>query len=182
MAYQLSYICKILTIKLFYGRSNESRLPIEMPWGTFQSTHLREVRRSAVWDAAWVTCFNPRTYERCDLHPSLLFRWPSRFNPRTYERCDSCFALWSRRLQMFQSTHLREVRLIRYIRTWFLSCFNPRTYERCDSDFTIKGFCDEVSIHAPTRGATRAYEAIYNGYMRFNPRTYERCDQVGPLK
>ena len=57
---------------------------------------------------------------------------------------------------MFQSTHLREVRLVRELRQFGRHGFNPRTYERCDN------------------ADTRLQQVV----KRFNPRTYERCDKV----
>ena len=99
----------------------------------FQSTHLREVRLINLSPTITSMCFNPRTYERCDLATSHKGAWANgSFNPRTYERCD-------RRLP---------------------NCiphqggFNPRTYERCDKIQQTCGWNIEVSIHAPTRGAT----------------------------
>ena len=98
---------------------------------------------------------------------------------------------------MFQSTHLREVRLVRELRQFGRHGFNPRTYERCDNADTrlqqvVKRFnprtyerCDnkapsslvvgQVSIHAPTRGATLMSQNSQVS-IGFNPRTYERCD------
>ena len=100
------------------------------------------------------------------------------FNPRTYERCDIWQFVSCNKTSKFQSTHLREVRLaLGHSRLLYSSSFNPRTYERCDSALEESkalstGFnprtyerCDQaarlskpflpVSIHAPTRGATK---------------------------
>ena len=77
---------------------------------------------------------------------------------------------------LFQSTHPRGVRLLRFLSTPLGLCFNPRTHEGCDIDLRVNidsriSFnprthegCDYaelkssydrfVSIHAPTRGAT----------------------------
>ena len=131
MAYQLSYICKILTIKLFYGRSNESRLPIEMPWGTFQSTHPRGVWPRWLGRETSLRSFNPRTYERCDLSyedwlavRKVSIHAPTRGATILNLNGDwflvvsihaptrgATYRKWDRRIQSrFQSTHLREVR------------------------------------------------------------------------
>ena len=59
-------------------------------------------------------------------------------------------------MYVFQSTHLREVRPNRFFIT---------TYRN-------------VSIHAPTRGATRNSLNETADASGFNPRTYERCDVV----
>ena len=58
---------------------------------------------------------------------------------------------------MFQSTHPRGVR----------------------HDFqTEKDRIEQVSIHAPTRGATYIYAGTNAGCMSFNPRTHAGCDLV----
>ncbi len=55
------------------------------------------------------------------------------FNPRTHEGCD--FAMF------------RLLSLCRY--------FNPRTHEGCDGNVvSIGGLGDNISIHAPMKGAT----------------------------
>ena len=73
-------------------------------------------------------------------------RWRSlsscRFNPRTHTGCDitaTCFS------------------------TAFL-CFNPRTHTGCDIPFLVIRHPVIVSIHAPTRGATR--------YKRMGPHSF----------
>ena len=154
MAYLLSYICKILTIKLFYGRSNESRLPIEMPWGTFQSTHPRGVWPRWLGRETSLRSFNPRTYERCDSFRSILKPHPACFNPRTYERCD----------EPPPPMYPPPVVSIHAPTRGATSAPMPVWFIRA------------VSIHAPTRGATP--DCLKKNSMRrcFNPRTYERCD------
>ena len=75
--------------------------------------------------------------------------------------------------------------------------FNPRSHERSDEGFFVKLGFDDISIHAPTRGATNegktkeAKEAfqstlpreerqscslIYGAFHHFNPRSHERSD------
>ena len=77
---------------------------------------------------------------------------------------------------MFQSTHLREVRLFLPAFLFAYICFNPRTYERCDNNpLNVAPVAMIVSIHAPTRGATERAQS-YCSQKGFNPRTYERCD------
>ena len=102
-------------------------------------------------------------------------------------------------LYMFQSTHPHGVRRSLFISRWTVTrCFNPRTHTGCDSDqlgeFTDQaGFnprthtgCDissffllpkhKVSIHAPTRGATK-HTFLFHLYPHcFNPRTHTGCD------
>ena len=144
--------------------------------------------------------FNPRTHTGCDLqsekHP---LRIPFGFNPRTHTGCDtfsgSLDGIWAK----FQSTHPHGVR-----RPYPPLCrgacsFNPRTHTGCDisyftSQYCLFGFnprthtgCDfirfrisissSVSIHAPTRGATRHRQ---KNPLRicFNPRTHTGCDFI----
>ena len=57
------------------------------------------------------------------------------FNPRTHEGCD----------------HLNAKLQIR------LASFNPRTHEGCDFLMNKNNQDWQVSIHAPTRGATYGY-------------------------
>ena len=122
-------------------------------------------------------CFNPRTYKRCDkaqttqvnlelvsIHAPTRGATPTNkhimetnksFNPRTYKRCDYfCF---------FHKVNNK--------------CFNPRTYKRCDGFLLMYFFASStVSIHAPTRGATRMQALHHHFLVGFNPRTYKRCD------
>ena len=64
--------------------SNTSALPNS----EFQSTHLHEVRPCRGGKGWWYSCFNPRTYMRCDSSLLFLVSVPTCFNPRTYMRCD----------------------------------------------------------------------------------------------
>ena len=185
----------------------------------FQSTHLREVRHKNVLLRLKNKSFNPRTYERCDKVSKNTFDWSHSFqsthlrevrpkgidqatlsrsfNPRTYERCDIKLLFTFVSVQ-FQSTHLREVRPKGIDQATLSRSFNPRTYERCDTCGTWTCSTRTVSIHAPTRGATK--RGHQQGHRRrvsihaptrgatssplgscpilvgFNPRTYERCD------
>ena len=56
--------------------------------------------------------------------------------------------------QQFQSTHPRGVRLSISLSIHHSSSFNPRTHEGCDYDYCASLQPSNVSIHAPTRGAT----------------------------
>ena len=100
---------------------------------------------------------------------------------------------------MFQSTHPRGVR--RYLLFILTSypCFNPRTHVGCDLYGLRQLHAAEVSIHAPTWGATKGRYSISEtakfqsthprgvrraqawlswGWHRFNPRTHVGCDQA----
>ena len=123
--------------------------------------------------------FNPRTHEGCDINRLHSRSRTDSFNPRTHEGCDLRFldlmiTLWS---------------------------FNPRTHEGCDvlTKSRLLNFL-EVSIHAPTRGATfiilfievwLRFQSTHPRGVRpvismrcdgsrpcFNPRTHEGCDNM----
>ena len=98
------------------------------------------------------------------------------FNPRTHTGCDASIALIRFIYHRFQSTHPHGVRRHKKCTAERLISFNPRTHTGCDAPRAIVhhpqlGFnprthtgCDSyvesyktflnVSIHAPTRGAT----------------------------
>ena len=99
--------------------------------------------------------FNPRTPAGCDLAgitPSPPIR---SFNPRTPAGCDA-EALVEKVAQLeFQSTHPCGVRL---------KLPEPEVLRQ------------NVSIHAPLRGATSRRRTICTRRRRFNPRTPAGCD------
>ena len=53
--------------------------------------------------------------------------------------------------------------------------FNPRSYKRSDYDGYHRALHPQISIHAPTRGAT-VNPKHYIGCTYFNPRSYKRSD------
>ncbi len=55
-------------------------------------------------------------------------------------------------------------------------CFNPRTHTGCDYRNAIENGASEVSIHAPTRGATYVMVTPFLMDVSFNPRTHTGCD------
>ena len=94
---------------------------------------LHHVSISFMKKLALYKCFNPRTHTGCDIRPSLARPADICFNPRTHTGCDPSRSV-SRRY--------------RY-------SFNPRTHTGCDFGMLL-GWTrfHDVSIHAPTRGAT----------------------------
>ena len=149
-----------------------------------------------------ISCFNPRTRAGCDFELQLQqppvehvsIHAPARgatytyalsglanisFNPRTRAGCDDRALVISRAPPMFQSTHPRGVRPnntvtisggIRFQST------HPRGVRLL---LSIPG-CprDDVSIHAPARGATISPSAPLKAKICFNPRTCAGCDSV----
>ena len=102
-------------------------------------------------------------------------------------------------LFMFQSTHPHGVRRYKLKTYYYATRFNPRTHTGCDSNSKSFDYIDiDVSIHAPTRGATqhaalnvRALGVSIHAPTRgatpwgwpqsfcrgsFNPRTHTGCD------
>ena len=95
------------------------------------------------------------------------------FNPRAHERRDD-EAQNTTPSQMFQSTRPREARRPK-AKVMTLVRFNPRAHERRDILQAVPDARDTVSIHAPTRGATRNYYRQESAWC-FNPRAHERRD------
>ena len=120
------------------------------------------------------------------------------FNPRSHERSDSLTLILLENTHLFQSTLPREER--RYCNSVNKICinFNPRSHERSDD------YCENnpnhiiISIHAPTRGATKGSEQQQlalqfqstlpreerpqqpwhlQQHRYFNPRSHERSDE-----
>ena len=69
-------------------------------------------------------------------------------------RCDDKYINELTIDEIFQSTHLREVRRHKLSLWWVVKDFNPRTYVRCDI----------------------MNDTTENTLEDFNPRTYVRCD------
>ncbi len=121
------------------------------------------------------------------------------FNPRSYKRSDTYLPCLFATDHVFQSTLLQEERPLNL--TTPLPClyFNPRSYKRSDIQSQSTYFrCPCISIHAPTRGATKSVASL-NEQIRisihaptrgatpgvflialeipnFNPRSYKRSD------
>ena len=80
------------------------------------------------------------------------------------------------KLYIFQSTLPRGERPIPMTSTGYVRNFNPRSHE--GSDIGIKEFNDngDISIHAPTRGATTDVPSGAPIGYDFNPRSHEGSD------
>ena len=76
------------------------------------------------------------------------------FNPRTHVGCDLKDVSLKATVFVFQSTHPRGVRHKTERGRPGEGCFNPRTHVGCDGIGRITPIFCEVSIHAPTWGAT----------------------------
>ena len=100
--------------------------------------------------------FNPRTHMGCDLLTPKTKQYAGSFNPRTHMGCD-------RRTQAHRLHH---------------PCFNPRTHMGCDIMLSVFDEVTNVSIHAPTWGATYRDVHVKDVQNSFNPRTHMGCDQT----
>ena len=99
------------------------------------------------------------------------------FNPRTYERCDLQMMPLMEVFHLFQSTHLREVRLHYTPFLFLIDIISIHAPTRGATIFALDTFpILDISIHAPTRGATLWLLLMHLSFQHFNPRTYERCD------
>ena len=124
----------------------------------FQSTHPHGVRHKPCYRTLPAfDGFNPRTHTGCDnFQNSKNTSNCNRFNPRTHTGCDSMFGTALKAESAFQSTHPHGVRhLIELYTSIGYPCFNPRTHTGCDIGDLASSCTAAVSIHAPTRGATR---------------------------
>ncbi len=118
-----------------YERGDDDCCEVDPSYEAFQSTPLREGRLAVSETVAGIRNFNPRPYERGDLLPCGCNIRPGNFNPRPYERGDS------------EPLSLRSL----------VRDFNPRPYERGDYANIYTALILGISIHAPTRGATRSH-------------------------
>ena len=138
---------------------------------------LHHVSISFMKKLALYKCFNPRTHTGCD-YRNAIENGASEVSIHAPTRGATIFDLRKFiSVQTFQSTHPHGVRLRRNhprtISTKFQSThphgvrrraatptfydirgFNPRTHTGCDDKYAFYCGKKEVSIHAPTRGAT----------------------------
>ena len=124
------------------------------------------------------------------------------FNPRSHEGSDVGDNYLEYDADGFQSTLPRGERP-GWPRRWCTPChdFNPRSHEGSDEHLEAFGVASDISIHAPTRGATRRHEnalategisihaptrgatvsppPIRRFDKHFNPRSHEGSDRSG---
>ena len=122
----------------------------------FQSTLLQEERRVFFTKQTKGISFNPRSYKRSDVaflinssSGILSIHAPTR-------GATTLHAHSTQTLTYFQSTLLQEERL--HVLFFFdhTRSFNPRSYKRSDGYFSLSKQKGYLSIHAPTRGATKS--------------------------
>ena len=145
--------------------------------GIFQSTLLQEERLKLKYIQNGNSYFNPRSYKRSDNDFQSRYSWDYDFNPRSYKRSDIVGICLCVGYVVFQSTLLQEERLkIASVRNALLLFQSTLLQEeRLGAD--IMFLCsDNISIHAPTRGATRFRFRDNISTFYFNPRSYKRSD------
>ena len=142
----------------------------------FQSTHPRGVRQSVRYFFRFTFLnFNPRTHVGCDRLCNFSINRFINFNPRTHVGCDVTIIdflirpgisihapTWGATqtlnptcsIKSFQSTHPRGVRRYCTLSLFCYRYFNPRTHVGCDSPKFLQQMDANISIHAPTWGAT----------------------------
>ena len=117
----------------------------------FQSTHPRRVRQMGTKQGRSARLMFQSTH-------------PRRVRQQLYDMSNS--------IQQFQSTHPRRVRRRKRITVFSSWSFNPRTHEGCDL-VGVRGLQRfDVSIHAPTKGATqlRGRMVCYQRFQSTHPR------------
>ena len=145
------------------------------------------------------TCFNPRTHGGCDvqlLHLLDVLVVFQSTHPRGVRQFSADYVDWVLKFQsthprgvrpshvrivkpfdLFQSTHPRGVRRSNGNFNFTIrSSFNPRTHGGCDFVAHHNISYDDVSIHAPTGGATYSQNTFKSSSSSFNPRTHGGCD------
>ncbi len=144
--------------------------------------------------------FNPRSHEGSDLLRRRKSLGRRNFNPRSHEGSDVQIRIFSNCVSIsihaptrgatavvnthaqfdseFQSTLPRGERLILTRMMFSILHFNPRSHEGSDEQFSaFRGIVSIISIHAPTRGATRIDLIIIFRSSHFNPRSHEGSDR-----
>ena len=123
--------------------------------------------------------FNPRTHTGCDVTHRQRCMMSSCFNPRTHTGCDVTMARSSDQLGRFQSTHPHGVRPAGKLTakvSLYVSIHAP-TRGATKRHLPVESLT-VVSIHAPTRGATFVHTEDDCSFSSFNPRTHTGCDKL----
>ena len=169
----------------------------------FQSTHPHGVRRPSPRLTRIPPCFNPRTHTGCDLSLPCFACFFHRFQSTHPHGVRRFFPIKSACSGLFQSTHPHGVRPNHGALYECRICFNPRTHTGCDISrkMTVKSNssfnprthtgCDPwvhrfdlritVSIHAPTRGATKIRNVWWISVKQFqstHPHGVRQCAKL----
>ena len=124
----------------------------------FQFTPLREGRLCRRFcQSICERGFNSRPCERGDYPLRLPLSHMRCFNSRPCERGDFTQSCNADNSKSFNSRPCERGDEKRVKGAYFKCCFNSRPCERGDFLRKVESFMSEVSIHAPARGATRAF-------------------------
>ena len=90
-------------------------------------------------------------------------RWDLNFNPHSHEGSDANLELLCIIFSIFQSTlPRRERQNCKFCRSMQLLYFNPHSHEGSDvSDLMLVGLIILISIHTPTKGATKLIDGLW---------------------
>ena len=121
----------------------------------FQSTLPREERPLVCFCSSDYWYFNPRSHERSDLQIFKTYLLITYFNPRSHERSDLAYSTSSASYSFYFNprSHERSDAGVVGIAIGVVN-FNPRSHERSDKNPQAVANNSNISIHAPTRGAT----------------------------
>ena len=121
----------------------------------FQSTLPREERQRILMLSTLIIDFNPRSHERSDYRQTCPIYLHMYFNPRSHERSDKLFVAVKVWYPIFQSTLPREERQENGIEYDDLLDISIHAPTRGATIQELSQYnADTISIHAPTRGAT----------------------------
>ena len=120
----------------------------------FQSTLPQEERPTSVSGLSITATFQSTLPQEERHLPAAADDNVCNFNPRSHKRSDS-----ASRTPPHSTLH-----------------FNPRSHKRSDRDRPDSAWISVISIHAPTRGATRQGQRRDRISRNFNPRSHKRSD------
>ena len=156
----------------------------DVPGQMFQSTRPRGARRRRNCCMRTGSSFNPRAREGRDSRTGCPAALISCFNPRAREGRDVSCCMSMKSALEFQSTRPRGARRQRPHQPDARQRFNPRAREGRDCVVRCVWFDDDVSIHAPARGATERQhgDARGRGFQSTRPRGARRAVYRGALE
>ena len=146
--------------------------------------------------------FNPRSHKGSDMDKTAVYTTSGNFNPRSHKGSDKPDSANGWYPREFQSTlpqgERRGIGLsvpgvgddfnprshkgsdrMRTRRTWIWTFyFNPRSHKGSDGAIWFLPRSGSISIHAPTRGATKSWSFGGSCSRNFNPRSHKGSDGV----
>ena len=152
------------------GRDTYS-LAVGLRYRTFQSTRPHGARRTCCKNPCVLAYFNPRALTGRDVIFLLFCQQVAYFNPRALTGRDGIKRFCPSLVSEFQSTRPHGARPFVSFPTIFLQIISihapSRGATRLVRDEIEEGI---ISIHAPSRGATRVLRPCLQANPYFNPR------------